>query len=280
MKIDLIELFGPGLIDFSDHGIDKPIKFTEENLREIAAITSDVELTEEHSENIIGSLENFVFKNNLLHVKPPDDIDIKNMGISPVFEMDLKNMGDYFLPVNPVLSKAGLTRKPRSKIFYNSIIDNIEDDNMSETMEQLIKERKEAQDEVAVLKSQLKSVGKTADEKENLEKDLKSKEKEVEDKENEIQSLKDKAEKYDKIQGEIDDKNIDKIAGNDDEFKKHLKENFSSDQIKFMAEKKIITQPPKGVGSGDAPGLDDDGTHVPEDEKESYEDWKKKNNVW
>lgn len=276
-KIDLIKLFSNGLIDYTDHGIDKPVKFTDEILRDIAAQTSVVELTDEHTKNVLGSLENFVFIDGELHVKPPDNTDIKDKGISPVFKMDLKDMGEYYSPISPLLVNAGLTDKPRTKIFYNNIIEKDEDHNMVENndvLEKAVAENQSLKEEIGVLKAQAKSAGKTVEEKEALEEKIKALEKDSKDKEDEIGSLKSKAEEYDKIQATKKEEIIKELAGEDEETLEELKD-LPLNKLEFLKNKKIITQKPKGVGSEGAPGENDDGLQRENDKTLTQEEFDK-----
>jgi len=253
-------------------------------LKEIAATTSGLEVTDEHTKKVIAELDNFVYKDGSLQVKPPKDLDLKDKGISPVFDdLNLVEYDEYYLPITGYLKEVGLTTTPRSHILYNSIEKPEEDDNLgdkSEVLEKALEKQQEQQEEIGILKSKLKSANKTVEEKQKLEKDLKDLEKEKKDNEKKIKDLEDKAKKYDKLEGKKKEKLIKELAGDDEELKKEL-EDMSLEKLEFFKEHKIITQKPKGVAAGGAPGHDDDGTKKKEkDEPEDFMEIRKKKKGW
>ena len=258
------------MVNYTDHGLDKPVKFTEEFLKEIAATTSNLNVTDEHDKKIIGEMGNFIYKDGSLQVQPPDGLEIKDKGISPVFDdMNLIEYDTYFLPISGYLKEVGLTTTPRSHILYNSIEKPKEGDNLgdkSEVLERAIEKQQEQQEEIGILKSQLKNANKSVEEKNDLETKIKDIEKEKKDNEKKIEDLEKKAQKYDEFETKKKEKLIKELAGEDEELKTEL-EDMPLDKLEFFKEHKIITQKPKGVPAGGAPGLDDDGTQTPEDDQ-------------
>ncbi len=280
----LIPIFKPGLINYTDHGLDKPVKITEDFLKNIAATTSNVKLTDEHTKGIIGQIENFTYQDESLQIQKPGDIDIQDKGISPVFELNLVSYDDYYLAVDGIIREAGLTSTPRNQILYNSILNpNPEDDNMTEVNETLRKalEREQEQQEIiGQLKAQLQSASSSLKEKQELETKLKDAEKEAENGQKKIDDLKKKADAYDELEKEKKEALIKELVGDDEKLGKELEE-LSYDKLRFLKESKIINQDPKGVGAKGAPGLNDDGTKKDKkDEEESYEEWRKKQRTW
>lgn len=229
-------------------------------------------------------MENFVYKDGILQVKPPEGLELKNKGLSPLFkDLDLVEYDDYFLPISGYLEEVGLTTSPRTYILYNSIKKSEEDDNLgdkSEVLEAALKKQQEQQEEIGVLKSKLKTSNKSVEEKQELEKKLKEAEKEKKETEKEIKAYKEKAEKYDAIEKKKKEELIKELAGDDEELQKEL-EDMHLEKLEFFKEHKIITQKPKGVGSNGAPGLDDDGTQTPGDDKpEDFMELRKKKKRW
>lgn len=241
-------------------------------------------MTDEHTTKVIGMVDTFVYRDGSLQVKPPEGLDLKGKGISPVFdEMNLAEYDEYYLPITGYLKEVGLTATPRSHILYNSIKKPEEDDNLgdkSEVLERALEKQQEQQEEIGILKSKLKSANKTVEEKQKLEKDLKDLEKEKKDNEKKIKDLEDKAKKYDELEGKKKEKLIKELAGDDEELKKEL-EDMPLEKLQFFKEHKIITQKPKGVPTGGAPGLDDDGTQTPGDDKPGdFAEIRKKKKRW
>ncbi len=240
-------------------------------------------MTDEHDKKIIAEVDNFVYKDGALQVKPPQGVDLKDKGISPQFEMDLVEYDEYFLPIGGYLDSVGLTTSPRTYILYNSIKKPEEDDNLgdkSEVLEKALEKQQQQQEEIGILKSQLKNANKTVEEKQQLEKDLKEAEKEKQQNEDKIKDLEEKANKYDESVGKKKEKLVKELAGEDEELTKEL-EDMSLEKLEFFKEHKIITQKPKGVPAGGAPGHDDDGTgDPPEDKPVKFSEIRKKKKRW
>lgn len=279
----MIPIFKPGLINYTDHGLDKPVKITEDFLRNIAATTSTVELTDEHKKEVIGEIENFTYHDGSLQIQKPTDIDIVDKGISPVFELNLVSYDDHYLAVDGILKSAGLTSTPRNHILYNSILNPEEDGDMGnfdETLRKALEREQEQQEIIGQLKAQLQSASNSLNEKQDLEKKLQDAEKAATDSQKIIDELKKKADAYDDLEKEKKEALIKELVGDDENLGKEL-EDLSYEKLKFLKESKIINQDPKGVGSRGAPGLNDDGTKKKKKEnEESYEDWRKKQNTW
>jgi hypothetical protein len=279
----LISIFKPGLINYTDHGLDKPVKITEDFLRNIAAATSNVKLTDEHKKEVIGQIENFTYQDGSLQIQKPGDIDIQDKGISPVFELNLVSYDDHYLAVDGIIREAGLTSTPRNHILYNSILNpNPEDDNMTEvneTLRKALEREQEQQETIGQLKAQLQSASSSLKEKQELETKLKDAEKEAENGQKKIDDLKKKADAYDELEKEKKEALIKELVGDDEKLGKEL-EDLPYDKLRFLKESKIINQDPKGVGSKGAPGLNDDGTKKKKKDEESYEDWRKKQRTW
>ena len=121
----MITIFKTGTFDYSDLGIEKPVKFDLDDLKEIASRNAYSEITKEHTNEVIGSLGNFIVEKGLLKTEKPTDIDLKGMGLSPLFEIDsLIDMGDYYKPQGIKMPKIGYTKTPRTHILYNSVQSN------------------------------------------------------------------------------------------------------------------------------------------------------------
>ena len=158
----MITIFKTGLYDYSDIGLEKPVKFTVKELMEIASRNAHADITREHSDEVIGSISNFIVDNGLLLSDKPSDIDLKGMGLSPLFEIDsLVDMGEYYSPQGIHMPKIGYTDSPRTQILYNSVKSNGgEQGVMTEDTElrKALKRNEELQQEIGVYKSQIEQL--------------------------------------------------------------------------------------------------------------------------
>ena len=117
----MITIWKTGEYDYKDADIDKPVKYIMDNLIEVASRTPRMNVTKEHSKDVVGEMSNFIVEDGLLKADEPNNLNLSGMGFSPVFEFDLIDMGDYYVPKNIVMTEIGYTKTPRSKIVYNSI---------------------------------------------------------------------------------------------------------------------------------------------------------------
>lgn len=282
----MISIFKTGLIDYDDHGLDKPIKYTDEDLKLIAASTSKVDVTDEHTKKVLSHAANFIYKDGQLWVEDLEDLDYKSKGLSPEFLMNLVDRGEYYKPQDIQLKKLGLTPKPRSHVIYNSIIDKKEDKKEGENMgddevyKKAVETLNDKQEEIGRLKAQIKSSDKSLKEKKQLEDDLKEAKKKLKETNEELDKLKDKAANYDKHVKDKKDVLIKELVGEDEELAKEF-EDFSYEKLKILKEKKIINQEPRGVGNNGAPGEDGDGTggdNTPDGD--DFLKWRKKQKRW
>jgi hypothetical protein len=153
----MITLFKTGLFDYSDLGIEKPVKFTLDDLKEIASRNAYSEITVEHTDEVIGTMGNFIVDGGLLKTDKPKDIDLKGMGLSPLFEIDtLIDMGDYYAPKGIKMPKIGYTKTPRTQILYNSVSNGEGNVMVDDTeLRKALKRNEELQQEIGVYKSQI-----------------------------------------------------------------------------------------------------------------------------
>lgn len=156
----MITIFKTGLFDYTDLGIEKPVKFTVNDLLEIAGRNAHSDVTVEHTDEVIGSISNFIVDNGFLKTDKPSDLDLKGMGLSPLFEIDsLIDMGDYYKPQGIHMPKIGLTKTPRTQILYNSVeVPNSEENRVmtdDTELRKALKRNEELQQEIGVYKSQI-----------------------------------------------------------------------------------------------------------------------------
>ena len=58
----MITIFNTGDFDYSDDNIElnKPVRYDVNNLLEVASRTAQVNITKEHTDEVIGTLSNFI----------------------------------------------------------------------------------------------------------------------------------------------------------------------------------------------------------------------------
>ena len=156
----MITIFKTGLFDYKDLGIDKPVKFDVNDLMEIASRNAYSDVTVEHTDEVITTISNFIVDKGLLKTDKPKDLDLKGMGLSPLFEIDsLIDMGEYYKPQGIKMPKIGLTDSPRTQILYNSVtVPNSEENRVmtdDTELRKALKRNEELQQEIGVYKSQI-----------------------------------------------------------------------------------------------------------------------------
>lgn len=259
----MITVWETGLMDYVE--FDKPVNYTSEFLKDVASSTSDLKVTNEHSKEVIGNINNFVFEDDSLVANVSENVNLEGKGISPVFEFDLIDKGDYYVPVNGWLKECGLSKTPRSHITYNSIEEE-EDMSNNEALETAVQKNKELEQEIGSLKNQIKQKDNLIrDQKNDLEKtegDLKS----LEDSVKELEEYKAKAEKFDNFTKTKKEELIKDIVGDNDKLKEQYDNDFSYEQLVTLKETMILNRDSQGAGYEGNPNVDDLGNQQGEPE--------------
>lgn len=274
----MIEIFKTGLIEYDKADADKPVKYRPQDLMAIASATNHVDLTKEHTNEVIGVLKNFTYKDGFLYADEPEGIDLKGFGISPSFVFALKDMGDHYVPYNIQLTSAGLTKNPRSQIFYNSITTDNGDGNLEEK-EKLLKdiqanqeEIRNQREEIGILRNRNKALDESLQAKANLEQELKDKETELNNLKAQMEKIKANADAYAKIENDKKEELINKLSNDDIELREKYSK-MSLEDLEFWSEKNILSTKVRGVGSHE--GEEDDGTEFvrADDADPTYDDY-------
>ena len=194
------------------------------------------------------------------------------MGFSPVFEFDLLEYDSYFKPVNGVMTEIGFTKTPRSHIVYNSIEDSNGDDNMSDdALRRVLQEKEDLVKKMGVLEKERDSYQKMLEARDDEIEKIKNSYSDVDNKLKEIDALKEKADLYDSLQASRKQELINElVGGNKDLAEKY--ESFTYDQLTFLKENKVPTNPGQGVPSVGATGLDIEGTRPSSNNDDEYSD--------
>lgn len=281
--IIIITIFNTGEYNYQDLGIDKPVKYSINNLIEIASRTGTINVTKEHTDEVIGEMSNFIVKDGLLMANEPNNLDFKGKGFSPVFNYDLIDRGEYYEPTNIKMNEVGLCEKPRNKIVYNSIktIPNGENVMSDTEIQKLVKRNNELQEEIGVLKNTNKQLNKAIKDKDKEIKEIKDSYSDVDKKVAEYDGLKDIESKYNSLISSKKDDLIHEIVGDDKEKAKRL-QSWSIEDLEFQKELFEDRNDSKGItpsqsevdlDDGNIPTPDDTGDDMNSDEMvEFYED--------
>ena len=267
----MITIFETGEFDYSDAGLKKPVKFTVKDLERVASKTSTINITKEHTKDVLGVLSNFVVDNGVLCADEPDGFDLKGKGFSPVFNTELIDMGDYYSIASISMDEVGLTTNPRNKILYNSISVNDDDKevNMGESaLEKVIREKDELQKRIGVYENSEKQYKRLIKQKEEEIESIKESYSDVEKLKEENKTLKEKADAYESIRESEKADLIQQIVGDDDELAKEY-ESFSVENLKTVLKSRKVSKPQKGVTPDDYPV---DTGEDPVDENDNQED--------
>ena len=266
-------IFETGMLDYPDLGLEKPVKFDLKDLEAIAKKTSSVEITDEHSKEVLGVLSDFVVEDGKLMANVPNDIEISGKGWSPVFDTELVDMGDYYRPSLIKMTSVGLSKTPRNKILYNTVSTKDTEADMGESaLEKVIREKDELQKKIGVLEANEERYKRLIDgHKEEIEKIKESYSDEDREKlEEENKALKEKADAYDNFVEGKRQELIQEIVGDDDKLAEEY-QSFSIENLELVLKTRKASTNPQGVSSNDYP-TDDGSNPSEEEETEEYTD--------
>ena len=273
----MITVFKTGDFDYSDvdPSLKKPVRYSIDNLKEVASRTSKINVTNEHESDVVSEMSNFIVKDGLLMADEPNNLDLKGMGFSPVFNFDLIEHEDYYEPTNIKMTEIGFTEKPRTHIVYNSITvpngENVMDDS---EIQKLVKRNNELQEEIGVLKNTNKQLNKAIKDKDKEIKSIKDSYSDVDTKLKEYDGLKEIETNYNKLISSKRDDLIHQICGEDKEKAKKL-EGKSVDDLELMIEFMGGDSTPTGLTpqqANEEGGLDDGNNPTPTDDGEMSDD--------
>lgn len=269
----MITIFKTGEYDYSDIGIDKPVIYNMENLIEVASRTASLKVTKEHTAEQVSEMSNFIVKDGLLMAEEPNNLELKGMGFSPVFNFDLIDRGDYYEPSNIIMTEIGYTKTPRTKIVYNSIVvPNGENDMADSEIEKLVKRNNELQEEIGVLKNQSKQFNKKLKEKDKEIKEIKESYSDADEKLKEYDSLKKIETSYNQLISSKKEDLIFQLVGKDKKKAEKFKD-YSISQLESTLELVKGSQGGKGITPQDTHVDDgDDPTHHDDSDEDEYTD--------
>ncbi|WP_409200641.1 hypothetical protein [Methanobrevibacter sp. DSM 116169] len=270
----MVELWETGLMDYSEK-LDKPVKYTEQHLKELASKTSTVDITNGHSDEIIGNMSNFTYNDGVLSADVSSNVDIKGLGLSPIFNVnELIDKGDYLYPWDIEIINVGLVDSPRNKLLFNSIKEEEVEEVSKETIDALVKKQEELERTIGSLQTQIKQKDKMISEKEDFISEYKSKVEELSNGSDEIEQLKAKAAAYDEIEVNKREELLNKISEGNDKIKEDFKDLDYATLVK-LDKAKILDNPGRGTPSTGNPNVDDGNDLPPADDVYSQEEFEK-----
>lgn len=248
----MYDLFKPISSLYPENGlIDKPVKYSEEFLKKVIEGVDSLDLTMVHTDEVIGTVSNFVFVDGVLKCDVSDDVDMSGFGLSPQFKAELIDKGDYLEPVNGVLASVGLTKTPRTHILNNSLSGDV--DLTDEILQQAMKRNSELEKEMAQKDNELESLKEKLAQLTDLQEKYDDLEKQNSKNSAKLEELTPKAKKYDEYSANKREKLLDELAGESDELRNKY-ESFDLKQLEVVAETRVVKQEPKGVSSRQGSG--------------------------
>ena len=268
----MITIFKTGEFDYSDAGLKKPVRYTVKDLQNVASKTSSIDITEEHSKKVLGVLSNFIVEDGLLKAEEPDGFDLKGYGLSPVFDTELIDMGDYYSISSISMGEIGLTTNPRNRILYNSISTGSTEVGMTESaLEKVIREKEELQKQIGVYENSERQYKRMIKQHEEEIDKIKESYSDVEKLKEENKTLKEKADAYDSLVESKKADLISEIVGDDDKLAAEY-ESFSISQLESVIKTHKTSTPQKGVASDDYPSDNGDDPVDDGNEEDEYTD--------
>ena len=288
MEEEKIKVWQMGMYNYTDIGLDKPVIYNEKFLEQLANDTEKVDVTREHSDEIIGSLSNFKYEDGVLYADAPSGLDITGNGLSPVFNCDLVDMGTYYEPINYNMTSIGITKNPRSNILYNSITEEM--DKVSDELRAMLDRKEETiaeqREEIGILKKQMEELREKSKSSDETLNEFKALQKQFDELKANAETYKADSDRLREQEAKAKEKLIKEIVG-DDTKGMEMFQKFSVEELEHMKNTKIVTEPVKAVGSQSVDTITDgDADDIPKEDQvdeysqEYFEKWEKENTHW
>jgi ElaB/YqjD/DUF883 family membrane-anchored ribosome-binding protein len=255
-----VKIFEPCELTYSQY--EKPVRYTEEFLKQIASRTIGTKIVDEHYGKTIGNMTNFTFTDGALFVDASSSQSLQKF--SPSFDnLTLVDEGDYFVATDGTIVEVASTVKPR--------LDNSDDggSNMSEeTIKVLNQQVKDLNKQLAIAENKNKANEEKLAKFDEMEQELSKLREANEANSKLLEEQKPIVEKFNEIEEKRHEELLDIVSRGNPELKEAYKD-FKTEDLQTIANTYIEDQPPKGVGAENAPGLDE-GTGE-EDEVDDFD---------
>ena len=245
------ELFEIGEYDYSDldDRLNKPVKWSEEDLKQIAEnYRGGIPLTSEHDNVYVGIGNNISYEKGKLFIEIPDELDMEGKGLSPKVDVLLKDNGDSFGIDTMSLIDVGVTKNPRKITLLNSQINKETSDEDNNVATSLLLEKLRGKDaEIGKLQEEINTLKEESKDYDEIKKAIEENKEFIDSKYeilNELNELR-KAENERKIkeyeskynfnynENKEDKEVIDKLLSGDDDME--LMERLAERRIKIEA---------------------------------------------
>ena len=111
-----VKIFEPCDMEYEVY--DKPVRYTEEFLKELASQCSNAALVKEkHRGENIGTVSNITFTDGALWADVTTEEALDNLMYSPSYDSTLIDKGDHWLATKGKLLEVALTSEPRRAIL-------------------------------------------------------------------------------------------------------------------------------------------------------------------
>ncbi|MEE1227186.1 MAG: hypothetical protein UHM08_08815 [Bacteroidales bacterium] len=258
-----VSIFKPCDITYDKY--DKPVKYTEDFLKEIASNTVGTKLVDHHYGKSIGNISNITFTDGELYCDVSSSESLKKF--SPSFDdLTLVDEGEYLRVTGGRLVEVASTVTPRLDNSKGGT--RMADEGNDKTMEFLSKEVERLQKENAKLEFKAKQDKEKLDKLSEYEKELEDLRDWKETNEKLIEEQKPIIEAYNKQQEKNREELLETASQGNSEIKEQLKD-LDNNALETIVNLNSQEQPAKGVSPDKAIGLDEgDGSDNEEAEQE------------
>lgn len=248
-----ISIFKP--CDITYPFLDKPVKYTEEFLKEIANNTSSVKIVDEHYGKSIGKMDNFTFIDGELFVDADSTQSLQKF--SPSFEnTTLVDEGDYYLATGGYLVEVASTVTPRLDNSNKGGSSMSENNSDNETIKILNNQVKDLNKQLAIAENKNKANEEKLKNYDELEKEVIELRKTNETNQKLIEEQKPIIEEYKQAQTAKKEELLEKASNGNSEIKAKL-QDMSVDDLETIVGLQTHEQPPKGIPANQAEGLNE-----------------------
>lgn len=240
--------------DLEYKGYEKPIRYTEEFLKEVASHTIGTRLVDSHYGKSIGNITNITFTDGGLYADVSSSKSLQKF--SPSFnELILQEQDDCFLVTGGKLVEVASTNMPR--------LDNSQDggSRMNEgeankTNEFLAKEVERLNKEIAKKDLAIERNKEKLDKFEEMEKELGELREWKETNSKLLDEQKPIVEQFKKQQEEHREQLLETVSQGNPQLREQF-ESFSTENLEVYVKLHTEEQPARGAGAENAPGLDE-----------------------
>ena len=257
-------IFKPCDITYDEY--DKPVRFSEEFLKEIASNTIGTQLVAKHYGGKVGNVTNLTFTDGELYADISSSQSLQKF--SPSFDdLTLEEHENYFLATAGRLVEVASTDKPR--LDNSNGGSNMGDEITDKTNEFLAKEVDRLQKEIAKKDLAIERNKEKLDKFEDLEKEVNELREWKETNQKLLDEQKPIVEQFQKQQEAHREDLLEKVSGGNPQLKEQF-ESFSTENLETYLKLHTEEQPAKGVGANNAIGLNKGDTGE-DDEKVKQE---------